>query len=697
VSPTLLALLVLGAASPALAGHAEPPAVRGPRSTRVPLYKPWPGADKVYVEVDLGDGVPRLMLLDSGAGLTFIVPAVAEELGLTLSEEVQQYLQVSGPLEAHGAVVPKLRVGRETLRDVQVAVPSGAVLDEAGGVPVAGYLGSNVLSHFQVVVDYPANRLELNRAGTQPVPPGAAPLYFDGQHAMTGIVLVASRDGQTAEQQILVDIDTGARGLWLSGTLAPELAALATRGLEPVVGVSRDDDLPLRSWLQETARIPVTQVHAGGGVVERSLDAIWTASGVDGPDALGATPGLLGHAVLDGYRAVLDYPAQRFALLPAEHTRPENDVQSWRLAQLRHSPDPLRRVRMAELYTWMGDLDRARKSLEQHHRRSPGEPEGTVMLARLRRIDGDPAAAEALLADVSPADLVKQGEIIARVDALWLDGKAPAGLELAQAAVDSAADAPAAWVALADARRAVGDLRGAREALVKANAVAQDPNGSLLRRAWIATEEGDDFGALTHLRRLLELDPSGAYTPWFYGQVAQRTGQQAMLLADLDRVRAQLHPGEGSLDFLAAGYHRAGQDDTAQELARQGMARDCESLEEAATKANCEAWYRGVVGMDLDEAARLAQAALADHAHSSEYLDTLSVVLEARGDLAGARDASWEAATQSPDDVYLLWQAARLDDALRAAGAGAGAGAASPAASPASSTVSSSPPSGGPS
>ena len=535
VTPVLLALML---SAPTLARKGPPPSIQGPRHTHVPLYKPWPGADKVYVQADLGDGVPRLMLLDTGAAVTFVTPKVAQELALAQSDQVDRYMQISGLLEARSAVLPSLRLGRETLHQVRVAVPTGDVLDRVGGVEVAGYLGNNVLSHFQLVVDYPANRLELSRAGTRPVPEGAAPLYYDGQHAMTGVVLVATKDGQTVEQQLLVDIDTGARGLFLFGSISHDLAALATRGLEPMVGVSRDDDLPLRSWLRETRRIPITQVHAGGAVVKRDLDATWTAEeetlGGEGEGEGGggggvSSPGLLGFAVMDGFRAVLDYPAQRFALLPPDKERPENDMQGWRLSQLRHSDDPLRRVRMAELYLWMGDPDHARTNLERHHRKQPEEPEGTILLARMRRLDGDIRDAANLLAGVSASDLVDKGEIIARVNGLWLDGQTDQALAVAQEAVDEVPKAPPAWVALADARHAAGDLTGAREALLQANLLAENPDGNLLRRAWVATDEGDLYAALTHLRRQLELDPSGQVTPWFYGIVAQAAGQVSLL------------------------------------------------------------------------------------------------------------------------------------------------------------------------
>lgn len=658
--PLALALLLSLGLGPGCAHRAGSADLSGPRRSRLDLYRAWPGGDKLYVEVDLGDGQPRMILLDTGAGITLLTPEVAAELGLVLSEEIDQYMQVSGVLEARSAIVPELRIGRHRLRNVKVAVPVEPVHDQAGGVPTAGLLGNNVLSSFQVTVDYPGNQLLLARSGTTDLPERAAPLYFDGQHAMTGAVLVGRREGEPVEEEVLVDIDTGARGLWLFGELSEAFADLASEGLEPVVGVSSGEGLPFRALLQVTRRIPVVRVHAGGTVVERELEATWTS--FDGEPSMLATstPGLLGHAVLDGYRAVLDYPAQRFALLPPDQERPERDIHEWQLRALKRSKDPDKLVRMAELRIWMDDSEGAISALEKHHRRHPEDAEGAVLLARLWRNDGRFDQARELLATYPPQDLAEQGELVAQVNALWLDGRPEQGLALAEAATAAAPEQSEAWIALADARQRLGLLSGAREALVQANILDENPDGNLLRRAWLATEEGDELAAMTHLRRHLELYPAASVTPWFYGHLVDTEDERVLLAADLDRAVQQLHPGEGALDFIAAGYARAGRPEQARRLSQAGRDRDCAAVEEPPQQANCQAWYSAVIGQQLDESERRIRTALAAHPDRAEYLDTLSVVLEARGDITAARDASWSAAELVPDDIYLLWQAGRL-------------------------------------
>lgn len=624
------------------------------------MYKPWPGADKLYVEVDLGDGVPRLMLLDSGAGTTLVTPEVATELGLVLSEEVTQYVQVSGLLEARSAVLSEVRIGRHRVPDVHVAVPMQPVHDRAGGVEVAGLLGANVLSRFQVWVDYPAQRVELLRPGARPVPESAAPMTFDGQHAMTGMVLVAEGPSGPIEEELLVDIDTGARGLWLFGALPDSLAELGSAGLEPVVGVSAADGQPTSALLRSTRRIPLVSVRVGGATVDRRVEAIWSGPGQDQPELTLASPGLLGHSLLDGHRVLLDYAAQRFALLPPDRQREELDVHAWKLDALRRSKADDAAVQSAQMRIWMGELDEARAGLHRQVRRHPEDHESIILLARLERNAGLLDSSLERLRGLDIRSLVDGGELVATVNSLGLAGDRSGGLELARAASEALPEEPASWIALSDALRFNGQASPARAAIARAGELLGDPDAQLLRRAWCARDEGDLDASMSYLRRLLEREPSGLITPWLYADVARAHEQEALALADLDRLRAKLHEGQGALDFLGHAYVQLGQIELGRSLAEQGRVRDC-SGEVDDSRANCEAWYRAVAGVDLSEAHALVQSALAAQPHRSAYLDTLSVVLEGLGQVDGARQAAISAARLEPDDVYLLWQAARFE------------------------------------
>ena len=258
---------------------------------------------------------------------------------------------------------------------------------------------------------------------------------------------------------------------------------------------------------------------------------------------------------------------------------------------------------------------------------------------------------------------------LSAVNGLWLEKRGDEAQALARRAVQSHPESPFAWLALSDISRATRDFKTARTALRQANKLDQNPDGHLLRRAWIASEEGDHYASITHIRRLIELYPSGAVAPWFYALQVEDTEQVTLFLDDLDRARRRLHPGDGPLDFLAGAYQVIGQPELASAIMEEGIDRDCHGQvpPDASTETsrdNCEAWYRALVHRDLDRAHQQIQQAVSEHPNRSDYLDTLAVVQEARGDLLAARDAAWQAATLEPDDIYLLWQAARLERAL---------------------------------
>jgi Tfp pilus assembly protein PilF len=86
------------------------------------------------------------------------------------------------------------------------------------------------------------------------------------------------------------------------------------------------------------------------------------------------------------------------------------------------------------------------------------------------------------------------------------------------------------------------------------------------------------------------------------------------------------------------------------------------------SEKNCEAWYLALSHQDLPEARKQIDIAVAAEPNRPEYLDTLAVVLDAQGNVADARAAAFRAASLAPDNVYLLWQAARMDDEMRATG-----------------------------
>ncbi|HCH65456.1 MAG TPA: hypothetical protein DFR83_21805 [Deltaproteobacteria bacterium] len=660
----LLPLLVLGC-------FKKPPATEGlgPGAKRatLDLWASGPAGTKLYVEADLGDGEERLFLLDTGADISAMSSEVAQALGLEPVAQRGGVAGMGGRVQGWSAVqVPTVDVGPFSVHSITFAVGVPGVPTHAGLVPVAGILGSNVWHHFQLAVDYPSHTLELYRPGTMPVPTEAVPMYLNRGHTRIAadlLVVDAAAPGGVREHPWELEVDTGAYDLVLAG--APEhadtLSTLATTGVEPILGIGADDTLPVSSFLRTTRRLPVHGVRIGDTVIEEPLDARWVdysgSTGFAPPDM----PGLIGHKLFDAHRLVLDFPGRRMAVEPPQRAPRERDIHQWALQRLKRPQNAYEVRYRAKLLVSTDRMEDALDLLRSHLELHPEDLEGVVLWSFLERASGDPETADTLLDRLTAEQLVEYGSIIEAVNSRWLAGHHEAALKLAEDAVRAVPDSPAAHVALADARTAQKDWAGARRALRTANELADNPDGQLLRRAWVAASEGDVPAALTHFRRRLDLYPQGPFTPWLYAWTARHHDLSPLVVRDLTRAMGRLHPGDGPLDFVAAAYALLGDTPAAQDARLEGIDRDCERAASDASRANCEAWYAGLVGADLDTAWTQIQSVVDNDPHRSEYLDTLAVVAEARGDLEAARSAARTAARLSPADVYLLWQVRRLD------------------------------------
>ncbi len=282
------------------------------------------------------------------------------------------------------------------------------------------------------------------------------------------------------------------------------------------------------------------------------------------------------------------------------------------------------------------------------------------MLSRYHRAAGRTEQAHELLKSLSVRDLVELGEIVAWVNGLWLQGDSEEAFQQAELATVLVPDAVPAWLALADAAIATGKSSIARAAIAEAVSVEANPDGHLLRRAFIATEDNDHDGAMAHLRRAIQIQPRVGYAHWLYSHLALDPERQALVRNDLLQAESRLHPGDGPLDFFAGAWTQLNDPERAAKFMTDGLARDCAKAPDQPSQQNCMAWYHALTGTDLDNAKRMVETALAERPHRAEYLDTLAVVLEAQGRQSDARDAAWKAAMQVPDDVYLFTQALRL-------------------------------------
>lgn len=658
----LLALLACTPKAP-LAEPALAPPPEGLDFAQLPLIRAAPGAAKIYVEATLQDGSTGLFLVDTGASVTAIDQETADRLGLVTDDPVGVIQGFGGQAAWHRAELDYLSLGGVVVQDVEVAVGLPGVPRYTGAIEVDGILGNNVWGNFVVAVDYPGDMLEIGVPGTVEIPESAVPMAFDGSHVHTLVRLVsADETGHESARDLLLEIDTGARRILLSGVSGSGLEAIATEGEEPIFGLGASEKMPVSAFYRQTRHVNLVRAELGGTVLEDPGHATWINYQDDMP--IGPVlAGLVGHHLLAEHRVVFDYPGGRFAMTDSILEPKQVDGHQFMLDRelSEHPEDDDRALLRARYRAALEDVDGAIADVDTYLGVHAGDVEASVIRARLMRYQGDLAGYAALMAEVPAADLVDQGELIAMVNGLLLEQQQAEALRLAEEALVERPEESASHVALADARLGNDDPTGARKALAEAARLEENPDAYLKRRARIALAEGDAFAALAHLRTRLALYPSDGEALWFYAMLVsefEALDAESTFQRDADAAMARLHPESQPLDFLMASLALVGVDTDG--LHDQGVDRDCEAIEEGPGRNNCMAWYAAMSGVDDDASLELIEAAVAEEANRSDYLDTLAMVHLARGELEAAADAALLAARITPDRFYHLWQAERI-------------------------------------
>ncbi|MFT5583681.1 MAG: Flp pilus assembly protein TadD [Cognaticolwellia sp.] len=665
---TALLVLMVSACGPKATGTAAPVQALGMGldHVEVDLIRPYPGATKIYVQATLPDGESGLFLVDTGAGITALSTSTAERLGIQGEDRGGRVQGLSGEAVWLQAQLPSLDIGGLIVRDIDIAVGIPGMPEQTGAMPVDGILGNNVWGDYILAVDYPADTLELGLPGTVEVPRHAQPMQFDGNHIRVEVDLLAGESGSrdTVEQLLVLEVDTGARMLLLSGPISGGLAEVATEGEEPIFGLGASDRVPVSAFYRRTRRVPIQQASLGGVTLKEVNPATWL--NYDGGQRIGPSKmtGLAGHELLSEYRAVFDYPGGRFALEPSKGQARELDGHAIFLAQdieKYGEVAPGRGLVRARYRLYLDQDGEAEADLLAYIDSVELDPAAQVLLARMRRYEGDQAGYEAALAPLNAGDLFDEGELNGRINGLILAGRLDEAWDLAEQALAERAEEAGPRVALADAHMAKGELPQARAALAEGARIAGNPDAYLKRRARVALKDGDRIAALAYLRQQLSYYPSDGEALWFYATlVSDLSDFEPTFRADLERAMGRLHPEGRPVDFLAAAWGLLGEPEKAEDLLLGRVESDCLVLKQESSQQNCKAWYMAMAGQGSDEALELVQEALAAEGPRADFLDTLAVVHLVRKEYAQAAQAAQQAAELAPERFYHLWQAERM-------------------------------------
>jgi len=663
----MIAFLVVAAAL------ATPPAdqrrVAGPDHQTIDLVRPGEGFPRIYVQATLPDGEQALFLVDTGADISVISEATAERLELKVDRSWGMLSGLSGSTPMHRALLPSVRFGDITVHDIEVAVGVPGVSEQVGFMPVDGLLGNNVWGRFLLEIDYPAATMGLHAPGSLHMPKAASPMHFDGRHIFAPAEVTTAEGGIV--DTLVAQLDTGASGLTLCAATGLPFADHTTEGLETLRGIGASERIPPYRFLETTKRIPLERMELGGATVRpEGASARWVDfDQLHTPTCRSGMRALLGHEYMASHRVLIDYGRGELALTRSKRRkRTVNGHELLYQQDVDHhgSVAPLRGLARGRLLLGMEDELEATALLEAFAalEDAPAEEaaEARMLLAALARKDGALARSRSFLADMSPADMVDQKQIIASVNGLLFEGQPQEALALAEAAVAERPDEGDAHVALADALLAVGRAEAASASLLRAADLEQYPDAHLLRRARVALAAGDRHGAMAHVRKLLQHYPFGGHLLWFYAQLLETDGDRSTFRSDMEAAMARLHPDAQPFDFLVAANRILGDDAQTLTYREKGLTEHCAPMKSGPSAENCRAWYDALAGVELDRALSRIDTALAEEGDRSDFLDTKAMVHLARREPELAKAAAVQAARMSPDDVYMLWQAERISD-----------------------------------
>lgn len=638
----------------------------GAERTELPILRPSKGGPRIFVQATLPDGSLGVFLVDTGADVSVLTESAAERLGLDARREVDVW-GLSGSASVRAVLLPSLQLGEVNVEEIDVLVGVPGFQDRMGFLPVDGLLGNNVWSRFTLEIDYPADLMVLSPPATGPGKRKSAPMHFDGSHIHTLVqVTTPGRDARAVD--VITQVDTGASDFTLCAATGLPFEGDFTQGLETVRGIGASETLPPFRFLEMTRRIPIEKVSMGDRTLDVGAPARWVSYENTRTNTCGAggMRALIGHEYLASSRVVFDYGAGRISLRKSHRKPRQLDGHSVLLSQevRANGSPPERGLVRGRLLVGMGEDRSAVEALQAFVGSGGGEPaeqaEARVLLSQLLRHLGRHEEAWEVLDGLSPGDLVDQEQIVGTVNGLLFEGQAEEALQIAEQSVGERPDSGWSHVALSDVLTRLGQQDRAQQELLLAADIEQYPDAHLLRRARVALATGDRYGAMAHIRKLLELYPGGGPYLWFYAMLVETEGERETFRADVGAAMSRLHPHNQPLDFLVAAYRSLGDESAVQEGLSKGLSAHCEPMPASPDKDNCYAWYYALAQVEPDSALSLIEGALAKTGERSDFLDTKAMVHLSRKEYALALTAAHGAARLSPDDVYMLWQAERI-------------------------------------
>jgi predicted aspartyl protease len=271
--------------------------VGGVSSGRVKFHLAGGAQPIILVPVHVNDEGPFDFVLDTGAGTSLLVPAVAKSLKIETSG-AKEAQTAGGKVAVALGRVRSLSLGDCRLSDVEVGMVDLSHIARTVGANIDGDLGYNFLRHFRLMIDYRANELRLHD-----------PRRFDygGAGALTEVPM---RLAAAAKPLILLDtfvdghgpfqfaLDTGTSTTAISAGLASRLSIRATAMGPATTGGAH---VELGAGKVNSLQVGGAKIQDLAVVIGPFLAILSEAAGV-------ALDGIIGYNFLRHYKVTIDYP-----------------------------------------------------------------------------------------------------------------------------------------------------------------------------------------------------------------------------------------------------------------------------------------------------------------------------------------------------------------------------------------------------
>ena len=265
----------------------------------------------IRVPVQL-NGHPLEAVLDSGTGSIAVDEALAKSLGMKFGASIGQVPGGGKPEPMFPLTLDEIDFGSERLEHVSAIALSLQHLSASSEFPVEVLLGRPVFADRSVLIDYPARKIFLFRAGAQPQCSNPVPLSFWGGVPVVSVTLKPTPASQPIQLHLIVDLGTRHFAAMIGGAF---LDTTEGRGLEKYghpmqVGTGT-------GGIVEGTSVSIAELTIGTNRFSNLQIALTHNVGAFGKNGV---DGSLGVPLWESGRIILDYPQQKFCLeIPMQH------------------------------------------------------------------------------------------------------------------------------------------------------------------------------------------------------------------------------------------------------------------------------------------------------------------------------------------------------------------------------------------